>query len=130
MHATLIRFLLVQPSATGPLRFRRAAVVGAYETAQEAFADRDRYLGLLADQGIRHEALQFYVVDVHRRLVARPGTKTCSGPAGAAADGVGATTPVPAMSTTRSGDRRHRDKTRPVEHVRDVEVRDTRRASV
>ncbi len=35
-------FLLVQPYADGPKRFRHATVVGEYETAAEAFAALDR----------------------------------------------------------------------------------------
>lgn len=70
----MIRYLLVQPYATGPQRFHRASIVGEFTTAQDAFAQLDRYLARLAEQGIRDDALQFYVVDVHRKPVARPRT--------------------------------------------------------
>jgi hypothetical protein len=66
-----VSFYLVEPWARD--RYREATVITVAETVEAAYAERDRRVARLVEQGIDPASFTWYVVDEDPRPVARPG---------------------------------------------------------
>ena len=64
---------VVQP--WGRDKYRQAGPISSHSTAEEAYAELDRYAARLAEDDLPEDTLELYVVDENREPVPRPGVR-------------------------------------------------------